>query len=405
MKNFSRLSALAAVAVIAAACSSASATPTAAPSATPAAPSASAMASTAATPAPTAATLSGDVTIWEAYGASGQAERDAFDAMVDLVEHDNPGLNVTVLDVPFSDLFTKFETAAATGGGPDLYIAPNDNLPTEARSGILLDVSSLKDTLAAAPYNESQVALDAATVDGKLYEIPESMKAVGLFYRTDMLPTPPKTTDDWLTTLKSGTKLGYVYGANGGGAYYMWGLYVADSLQWLSDAKKAGLVLYQNDTDAKADFIAGKIAGFVDGPWMTGDLKTALGDKLGVIPGPTGPKGPFSPLSAPDGFYINKSSANSDLAINFALAMLTHEQVFVDQAGHIPANTSIQITDPITQGFADVIKTGFARPTAAELNNYWGNFGNAIVAVIDKGTSPTQAVSDACTAMDKANNK
>jgi maltose-binding protein MalE len=85
--------------------------------------------------------------------------------------------------------------------------------------------------------------------------------------------------------------------------------------------------------------------------------------------------------------------------------MLTHEQTFVDKAGHIPANTAIQITDPITQGFANVIKTGFARPTAAELNNYWSNFGNAIVAVIDKGTDPTAAVATACAAMDKANKK
>ena len=100
-----------------------------------------------------------------------------------------------MLDIPFSDLFSKFETAAATGGGPDLYIAPNDSLPTEARANLLVDESSLSATLLAAPYNESQVSLDAATVDGKLYEIPESMKAVGLFYRTDLLPTAPTTTN------------------------------------------------------------------------------------------------------------------------------------------------------------------------------------------------------------------
>jgi arabinogalactan oligomer/maltooligosaccharide transport system substrate-binding protein len=405
MKTLIRLSSLTAVAILAAACSSGATT----------------------APVATTAGMSGTITIWEAYGASGAAERDAFDTMVAAVKTDNPGLTVTVLDIPFSDLFSKFETAAATGGGPDLYIAPNDSLPTEARANLLVDESSLSATLLAAPYNESQVSLDAATVDGKLYEIPESMKAVGLFYRTDLLPTAPTTTDAWMTALKAGTKLGYVYGANGGGSYYMWGLYgafggkildpatgkcaatattgVADSLKWLSDAKAAGLVLYQNDTDAKAAFIKGDIAGFIDGPWMTGDLKTALGAKLGVIPGPTGPGGPFSPLAAPDGFYINKASANTDLATKFALAMLTHEQTFVDKAGHIPANTTITITDPITQGFADVVKTGFARPTAAELNNYWSNFGNAIVAVIDKGTGPTQAVADACTAMDKANKK
>ena len=49
--------------------------------------------------------------------------------------------------------------------------------------------------------------------------------------------------------------------------------------------------------------------------------------------------------------------------------------------------------------------SGFPRPTAKELGGYWGNFGNALVAVIDKGTDTTKAVADACTAMDKANGK
>jgi hypothetical protein len=49
--------------------------------------------------------------------------------------------------------------------------------------------------------------------------------------------------------------------------------------------------------------------------------------------------------------------------------------------------------------------SGFPRPTAKELNNYWGNFGNALAAAIDKGSDPTTLVADACTAMDKANGK
>ncbi len=432
MKQHYRLASLVGVvAIVAAACSGSSATP--APSA--AAPSAaasqaasaapSAAASQAASTAPSQAALSGSLTIWEAYGASGSAEKDAFDTMVAAVKAANPGLTVNVLDVPFNNLFNKFETEAAAGGGPDLYIAPNDSIGKEARAGLLKDITSMQGQLTAAPYNISQVAITADTVDGKLYGIPESMKAVALFYRTDMLPTPPTTVADWLTTVKT-TKLGLVYGANGGGAYYQWGFYgsyggtildstgkcaatansgVADSMKFLTDFKAAGGILYQNDNDAKTDFLAGKIAGFIDGPWQTGDLQKALGSKLAVAPGPSGPGGAFQPMAAPDSFYINDSSQNADLAVNFALAMLGQEQTFMDKAGHIPANTALVPTDPITLGFAQQIKTGFPRPTAKELDNYWGNFGNAIAAVVDKGTNPTTAVADACTAMDKANGK
>ena len=78
--------------------------------------------------------LTGSLTVWEAYGASGNAERDAFCTMVANVKAANPGLTVSVLDYPFGALFSTFELQAASGGGPDLYIAPNDSLPTEARA-------------------------------------------------------------------------------------------------------------------------------------------------------------------------------------------------------------------------------------------------------------------------------
>jgi len=385
----------------------------------------SAAASAAASAAPSAAPLSGSLTVWEAYGASGSAEKDAFTQMVANVQTANPDLKVTVLDVPFNNLFNKFETEAAAGGGPDLYIAPNDSIGKEARAGLLKDLTSMQSQLMAAPFNISQVAITADTVDGKLYGIPESMKAVALFYRTDMMPTPPQTTADWLTAVKT-TPLGLVYGANGGNAYYQWGFYgsyggqildstgkcaatqnsgVADSMKFLTDFKAAGGKLYQNDTDAKKDFLDGKIAGFIDGPWQTGDLSKALGSKLAVASGPSAAGGAFQPMAAPDSYYINASSANSDLAIAFAQQMLGQEQIFMDKAGHIPANTALVPTDPITLGFAQQIKTGYPRPTAKELDNYWGNFGNAIAAVVDKGTDPTAAVATACAAMDKANGK
>jgi arabinogalactan oligomer/maltooligosaccharide transport system substrate-binding protein len=426
MKTKMRMaSALAGFAVVLGACTSgATPSPSASTGGESSAPSAPAeSAASGGSAAPSTAALSGTLSIWEAYGASGSAEKDAFDKIVGNIKTANPGLTVNVTDVPFNNLFTNFETQAAAGQGPDMYIAPNDSLPTEARNGLLVDVSDLTETLKAAPYNTSDVAINASIVDGKMYEIPESMKAVELFYNKDVITTAPASTDDWKA---NASKLGWVYGANGGGAYYAWGIYqsfggkiladdgkcaatantgVADSYKWLQDLKAAGMKFYQNDNDAKADLISGKIAGFIDGPWQSGDLKKALGDKLAVVEGPKG-TGNWGPMTAPDGFYINASSPNTDLAKQFALQFLqpANEQIFAD-AGHLPANTTLKPSDPIAQSFAALMPNGFARPTAKELNNYWGNFGNALVSVIDKGTDPTKAVADACAAMDKANGK
>ncbi|MEO5941744.1 MAG: extracellular solute-binding protein [Candidatus Limnocylindrales bacterium] len=418
------LSTLGALAIVVSACGTAATPKPAASTGTTPSVAPPASGGTASTAPSAAAALTGTLTIWEAYGASGTSEKDAFDKIVANVKAANPGLTVTVTDVPFNNLFTNFETQAAAGSGPDMYIAPNDSLPNEARQELLVDVSDLVDTLKAAPYNTSDVAIAAATVDGKLYEIPESMKAVELFYNKSVLATAPATIEDWKA---NAAKLGWVYGANGGGAYYQWGLYasfggkildettgkcaatantgVADGLKWLQDMKAAGMKFYQNDNDAKADLISGKIAGFIDGPWQSGDLSKALGDKLAVTAGPSA-TGAWAPMTAPDGFYINAASKNIDLAKQFALQFLlpANEQIFAD-AGHLPANTTLQPTDPIAQSFSALMPKGFARPTAVELNNYWGNFGNALAAAIDKGSDPTTLVADACAAMDKANNK
>ncbi len=67
-----------------------------------------------------------------------------------------------------------------------------------------------------------------------------------------------------------------------------------------------------------------------------------------------------------------------------------NEQVFVDTAGHIPADTTIQISDPITQKFAEAVASGFPRPQVPQLDNFWGNFDNALNLVIQKGEDPAE---------------
>ncbi len=120
---------------------------------------------------------------------------------------------------------------------------------------------------------------------------------------------------------------------------------------------------------------------------------------------PAGPKGPSKPLTGVDGWYINTNTKDAALAVNFALEMVKpeNEQVFVDTAGHIPADTTITISDPITQKFGEAVATGFPRPQVPQLDNFWSNFDNALNLVIQKNEDPAKAATDACAAMNKAN--
>lgn len=420
MKKQLRLAAIVAgVAIIAAACSTPGAST--APSAASTAPS-TAPGSTAPESAAPAA-LSGELTIWHSYSSGAGTELQALQSVLATVAGPgsaNPDLNVTVLEVPFADIFNKYNADAATGAGPDLFIAPNDSLGFQAREGVIADLDA---ALAGKLEGKTETAVNGSKVDGKLYMVPESLKAVGLFYDTATLATPPATTDALLAGVKDGTiKAGFFGGANG--MYHNFGWWaafggklmddtgkcvadqggVADAFAYLQELQTAGAKFYPNYDDMANAFKSGDLNLIVDGPWATGGYKAEV-PGVGSAPMPAGPTGPAQPLAGVDGWYINPSTADLDLAVNFALAMtdVPAEQVFVDEAGHIPANTENTVTDPITKGFADAVATGFPRPQVVQLDKFWGNFGNALQLTLESNEDATKAVADACSKMNTEN--
>ena len=363
--------------------------------------------------------LSGNLTVWHSYGSGAGTEAKALKTVTDKIMAADPGLKLTIQDVKFEDLFKKFELEAASGKGPDLFIAPNDSLGKEARAGLFLDITS---KLEGKLPNASKVSIDGSKVDGKFYMVPESLKAVAMYYDKSKVATPPATTADLLTAIKGGTiKAGF----DAHSSYHSFGWWaafggqlmddkgkciadttgVADAYKFFQEIQTAGAKWYDKYDDLASDFKSGKINLIVDGPWASGGYKEALKDNLAVAPMPAGPKGPSAPLTGVDGWYINTTSKNPDLAVAFALEMVKkdNEQVFVDTAGHIPADSTITIADPITQKFGDAVKTGFPRPQAAQLDHFWSNFDNALNLVVKKNEDATKAAKDACTKMNSEN--
>jgi arabinogalactan oligomer/maltooligosaccharide transport system substrate-binding protein len=81
----------------------------------------------------------------------------------------------------------------------------------------------------------------------------------------------------------------------------------------------------------------------------------------------------------------------------------------VDDAGHVPANSSVNATDELVAAFTTAITAGDARPQGPEMGNYWGPFGDAwnkaIPADGSAGSDPAAEVATACDLMDTANKK
>ena len=342
-----------------------------------------------------------EVTFWHAYG-TGSAEEVALTGILEQAKTDLPNITINVLQVPFNDIFNKYRTDVAAGGGPDMFIAPNDSLGDDARAGLIADITDLA---AGKLDGVNQLGIDGMSLEGKLYGIPESMKAVAFWYNTDMLPEPPKTADELLALMEGGTPVSISYGcyhhygffgAYGGEVFdnnwnVVAGEGVADGMSYLNElyqiSKENGWP--KNDSDGLAPFSEGTVAAITNGNWAMGDYRNALGDKLAVAALPAGPSGPATPFLGVDGFYFNPNSANKEAALDVALYLTgkSAQTIMMNEAGHVPVRTDVEITDPLIQGLVDAFNTGATiRPQVEQLGLYWANFCNTD-EVFEVGTS------------------
>jgi arabinogalactan oligomer/maltooligosaccharide transport system substrate-binding protein len=425
-RKFLVIGALALVlALTVAACATATPAPTAAPPTTAAQPTAAAQPTTAAQPTAGAATgglpeVTGDLTIWHAYSTGG-AEEKALNQLMETVKANNPNANITVLQVPFDQLFNKYETEAAAGGGPDMWTAPNDNLGNEVRANLLAPVDDL---IGPVKSQFTDLAWEGLMVDGKTYGTPVIVKAVALYYNKDTVPNPPTTTQELLDLVKSGKKIvlnqnayhnfGWS-GAFGGQLMDETGKCVADqkgwveAMQYLVDLKAAGAQFETDGGKANTLFRQGQVDMIVNGPWELGNYKQDLGDKLGVAPMPSGPGGNATPLSGIDGWYINANATPEKRQEAFDLSLwLTSadsQKIYADVAGSPSVRNDVTAADPLVDAFAKAGSAGFPRPQSVEFGNFWTPFGDMVTKVIEGQSTPEAGVAEACTAMNTANKK
>ena len=356
------------------------------------------------TPAPTKPT----VTFWHAYG-TGSAEEVALTAVLAQAAIDLPDITINVLQVPFNDIYNKYTTDVAAGGGPDMFVAPNDNLGDEARAGLIADITALVN----GKLNDyAPLSIEGMSTGGKIYGIPESLKAVVFWYNKSLLATPPATTADLQALMESGTPVDV-----SDSCYHVWGFYgsfggqifdsnwkvIADQGTGIVDAMTYLNALYQiektagwpkTDSDGLAPFQEGSIAAITNGNWAMGDYQSALGDKLGVAPLPAGPGGKASPMLGVDGYYINPNSQNKDAAIQVALYLTgASAETKMMEAGHVPAITTATITNPLLQSLQAAFADGYVRPQVPQLGNYWSNFCG-MDQVYEKGVAPALWVSE-----------
>lgn len=364
--------------------------------------------------------LSGSLTLWHGWtGAEADTlNNDVLPAW--LAAH--PDATVEALAVPFDQLKAKYNTEAATGGGPDLLIGPLDWVGELATSETIRPLGDLVDPEILGNYLPATV--EALTYDEQLYGVPESFETVALYYNTDLVPTPPKTTAE-LDAIAAGMPEG-TYGIalysnfyHPAGYLFGYGAQLFDAennsalnspetvafLDWMKSATtKLGYFQQNDDAAITSLFKEGKAAMVINGPWALGDYQAALTpEKVGVAPLPAiseAGDAPAKPFLGVKHIMLNANADDERSAL--AVAFMTWftgpdgETPLAEKAGHLPAHTGVDVSaDPIAQAFVAQAETATPLPTVAEMGQVWEPAQQMITEVLAGEATPEEAAAEA----------
>jgi maltose/maltodextrin transport system substrate-binding protein len=320
----------------------------------------------------------------------------------------------------------KFQQAAATGSGPDIFIWAHDRFGEWAAGGLIQPV----EPSAAVKDGIFDFAWDAVTFDGKVWGYPLAVEAVGLIYNKDLVPTPPATMEE-IASLKlpAGVKpILWDYNntyftfpllmANGGYAFKKddtTGSYDPKDTGVADAGAKTGAALLRKMIDdgvmpsgvdygvMDAAINKGEVAMVINGPWAWSNLKTS-GINFGVAPIPSVAGSSSKSFVGVLAANINAATPNKDLAVEFIENYLTTDE------GLKMINDDVPLGAVADKSFAETLagdanvaatlanaQAGVAMPSTPAMGKFWAAMGPALASITDKSSTVDKALDDAAT--------
>ena len=372
--------------------------------------------------APTAATST--FTIW-----ADEVRTPPIKAQCDKFAEAN-GIKCDVVQIDFGDIRSRVVQGSQTGDVPDVFLGAHDWLGELVTNGVVAPVD-----LGSNAANFSDVAVKAATYEGKTYGVPYAVENIAMLTNPKLSPDCPASLDDLMT---AGQKLkkdgdaslplalqigdqgdayhwypmysgdgGYIFGEGGTNVQDMGvgkegSIAAAERLQAFA---KAGLLKASVTGDiAKESYNTGKSAWFITGPWNANDAVKGVPDTK-VCPVPNGDS-TAQPFIGVQTFFVPTKAKNALIAQTFLndYVMTTDFMDAMYAADPRPpawTESAAKITDPITKGFMDFGQQGIPQPSVPEMGSVWEALGLAQFKVAS-GEDPTTTMKEAGDAITKA---
>lgn len=368
---------------------------------------------------PAAAHAQTAVTLWHAYRAK---EAEALQQVVKTYNDRQKAIEIKLVSIPYDAFADKITAAVPRGKGPDLFIFAHDRIGDWAASGLIEPVDFWLDDASRKSFLPP--TLEALTYDDSVYGLPMAFKMVALFYNSNIIKTPPTTTDELIAAAKKATdakagKYGLVYenanfffhaawmqGFGGrvfdkGGKPTLDSQAVIDSLQFAQDlAKKEGIMPQEiGSTLVTTLFNKGQAAFVINGPWFMGEIDKGVPYKVAVLPTISKVGKKAAPFLSAEAVIMSAKTADKKAAFEVMKYLTSVEagKVMAVTGRQTPARREVYddaavAKDPLIAVFKAQLETSVAMPNTPAMRMVWGPATTAMNKVINGNTPPADAI-------------
>ena len=376
------------------------------------------------------------ITFW--HGINPPENREIFQELVDRFNRDRHDIEVEALYIGQPDTqLPKILAATVSGQPPDILWYVPQIAGKLNQLGALLSLENWLDR--ATIKSEIEPAMfDSMKLDGHILSVPFATNNAAVFYRPSLFKQAgiTKLPETWSELAQTAQKLTQkdpqnrsdrygIYLSLGKGEWnvFTWLPFIYSAggdllvegkpnlvndgaiaaLQFGSDLVRSGVAMlsppergYEID-----EFVAGKVAMQITGPWTLAQLKSSKID-YGVFPIPVA-KQPAAVVGGENLFVFKTNSIREKASIQFLEYVLSEEfqTEWALKTGYLPVNIKSQQSpayqdfvrdNPVIKVFLDQMQSAKSRPIIPQYNRLSENLGRAIEASLLGKQTPESAL-------------
>lgn len=373
------------------------------------------------------------ITFW--HGINPPENREIFDRLLAKFNEENPDIEVEGLYVGQPDeQLPKIIASVVANQPPDLlWYVPQ-------LTGKLVDLQAIKpltEWFNSSPLKEQiePAMIPTMTLDNEIWSVPFATNNTAMFYRPSLFEEAgvdqlPVTWDEFVTVAEQLTDdnnrhgvllsvgkgeftvfvwLPFIYGANG---------FIVDNNQpnIVNDGSERALslgaqlvednyaILSAPDRGYELDdFINGRVAMQITGPWTLAQLKQS-GIDYGVFPLPVVDK-PATVLGGENLFVFKTNPEREEASLRFLEYILGEEfqKQWALETGYLPINKLVKDSseyqefvaeNPVLEVFLAQMENAYARPIVADYPTISENLGRAIESTLLRQKSAKEALEE-----------